>query len=108
MDDPEGWYPRVSTDWNVAEKILLSRTEADGGNVPCKWLIFGPGDFVDVAASFDVCYRGQKGVNVTLNILQVVLVIPKAEDVSPLPMMLCMNTVLIGIKLGTTDLCRYA
>lgn len=82
MEDPEGWYSRVSSEWSVADKLVLCRTQPDGGIVPCNWLVFEEGDFVDVAATFDVCFRAQQGVNVNINILQVVQVMPKRTDVS--------------------------
>lgn len=81
MDDPEGWYPRVSDEWTVAEKLGLYRSQTDGVEVPCSWLVFGRGDFVDIAASFDVCFRGQQGVNINLNILHVVQVAEHCHNV---------------------------
>lgn len=80
MDDPEGWYPRISNDWTVADKPLLGRMQPDG-TVPCSWLMFAQGDFVDVAVSFDVCFRGQRGVNINLKMMQVVQVVPQGTDV---------------------------
>lgn len=82
MDDPEGWYPRVSSDWSVADKLVLYRVQSDGTEVPCNWLVFGPGDFVDIAASFDVCFRGHQGIHINLNILQVAQVVEKGNTVS--------------------------
>lgn len=82
MEDPEGWYQRVSDDWAVADKLVLCRKQLDGSSVACNWLVFEQGDFVDIAATFDVCNRGQQGIHVNLCIYQVVQLIAKEMNVS--------------------------
>lgn len=89
MDDPEGWYSRVTSEWRVVDKLVLSRAQPDGVDVPCNWLVFGPGDFVDIAASFDVCFRAQQGVNINLNIQQVVQVAARCTGVSFMYQLMC-------------------
>lgn len=82
MDDPEGWYSRVPDGWSVANTLMLYRKQPDGSSVPCSWLVFERGDFVDIAATFDVCHRGQQGLHVNLCMYHVVQLIAKEMHVS--------------------------
>ncbi|KAI0067112.1 hypothetical protein BV25DRAFT_1785538, partial [Artomyces pyxidatus] len=54
MDDPNGQASLVSRFWRVTEKIELGRKLLTGRVERCSPLVFGYGDFVDVAARIEI------------------------------------------------------
>lgn len=81
-DDPKGLRARVSSEWRVLEKLPIGRRLPNGKVVACNHIALSRGDFVEVAATFDVAYRGSVGVQIHLNISQVIQILP-ASLISP-------------------------
>lgn len=82
-DDPDDFYPAISSEWVVASRLQIGRRLADSRMTKCSPLAINNGDFVDVAVEVDVATsRGRDNQNrIRAHLAMVhVLQLARAED----------------------------
>lgn len=60
-EDPDRDAERVSSSWVITEQLQVGKQEANGKVVPAKAYEIKQGDFVDIAATFDIFTPGING-----------------------------------------------